>query len=122
VLRAFGAALPAAFALPLDAPNRPNVTCTVTKPLGAGGQIGGFMTTTRVSTTVLGECSAQVICQLPAIPGAAPGAPFSGANASTRALIGAIPAPSLIRRRSSAALWKRRRSRPQSLSRSKLHG
>jgi hypothetical protein len=82
--------------LPLDIPNTPNLTWTVTKPVAAGAQTDGFTATTRVSTMVRGEYSAQVTRQLPAIQGAAAGTPFVAASASKQALIGAIPTPSFL--------------------------
>jgi hypothetical protein len=57
--------------LPLDVPNTPNLTWTVTKPIDAGTQIDGFTATTRVSTMVQGQYTAQVTRQLPSIQGAA---------------------------------------------------
>jgi hypothetical protein len=39
--------------LPLDVPNTPNLTWTVTKPVAGGTQIDGFTATTRVSTMVV---------------------------------------------------------------------
>src|SRR5580692_1881798 len=59
--------------LPLDVPNTPNLTWTVTKPVAAGTQIDGFTATTRVSALVQGQYTAQVTRQLPAIQGAAAG-------------------------------------------------
>ena len=41
--------------LPVDVPNTPNLTWTVTKPVAAGAQIDGFSATTRVSMMVEGE-------------------------------------------------------------------
>jgi hypothetical protein len=78
--------------LPLDVPNTPNLTWTVTKPLAAGAQIDGFTATTRVSTMVQGEYTAQVTRQLPAIAGA----PGTAATASKQALIGALSTPSFL--------------------------
>jgi hypothetical protein len=75
--------------LPLDVPNTPNLTWTVTKPVAAGAQIDGFTATTRVGTMVQGEYSAQVTRQIPAVAGAA-------AKASKQALIGALPTPSFL--------------------------
>src|ERR1700722_2689354 len=46
--------------LPLDVPNTPNLTWTVTKPIAAGAQIDGFTATTRVRARVPGEYGAQV--------------------------------------------------------------
>ena len=78
--------------LPLDVPNTPNLTWTVTKPVAAGTQIDGFTATTRVSTMVQGEYTAQVTRQLPAIAGA----PSIAAKASKQALIGALSTPSFL--------------------------
>jgi hypothetical protein len=78
--------------LPVDVPNTPNLTWTVTKPLAAGAQIDGFTATTRVSTMVQGEYTAQVTRQLPAIAGA----PGTAAIASKQALIGALSTPSFL--------------------------
>jgi hypothetical protein len=43
--------------LPLDVPNTPNLTWTVTKPVAGGTQIDGFTATTRVGTMVQGALS-----------------------------------------------------------------
>lgn len=75
--------------LPLDVPNTPNLTWTVTKPVAGGAQIDGFTAITRVGTMVQGEYSAQVTRQIPAVPGAA-------AKPSKQALIGALPTPSFL--------------------------
>jgi len=75
--------------LPLDIPNTPNLTWTVTKPVSAGTQIDGFTATTRVSTMVQGEYSAELTRQLPAVQGAA-------AKASKQAVIGELPTPSFL--------------------------
>jgi hypothetical protein len=80
--------------LPVDVPNTPNLTWTVTKPVAAGAQIDGFTATTRVSTMVQGEYSAQVTRQSPAIQGSA--APAAAARASKQALIGTLPTPSFL--------------------------
>ena len=82
--------------LPLDVPNTPNLTWTVTKPVASGAQIDGFTATTHVSTMVHGEYSAQVTRQEPAIQGAT--AEMSGAAAQTskQALIGALATPSFL--------------------------
>jgi len=68
----------------------------VTKPVAAEGQIDGFAATTRVSRTVQGEYSAQVTRQLPAVQGAAAGAPGDATKASKQALIGALSTPSFL--------------------------
>jgi hypothetical protein len=77
---------------PVDVPNTPNLTWTVTKPVAAGAQIDGFTATTRVSAMVQGEYTAQVTRQLPAIQGAQGAA----AKSSKQALIGALPTPSFL--------------------------
>src|SRR5271154_4736353 len=59
--------------LPVDVPNTPNLTWTVTKPVTAGAQIDGFTATTRVSMMVEGEYSGEGTRQLPAIQGASGG-------------------------------------------------
>jgi hypothetical protein len=83
--------------LPLDVPNTPNLTWTVTKPVAGGTQIDGFTATTRVSTMVQGQYAAQVTRQLPAIQGAAAGGtPSVTAKASKEALISALPTPSFL--------------------------
>jgi hypothetical protein len=82
--------------LPVDVPNTPNLTWTVTKPVAAGVQIDGFTATTRVSAMVQGEYTAQVTRQLPAIKGAAAGTPGVAATASKQALIGVLPTPSFL--------------------------
>ena len=80
--------------LPLDVPNTPNLTWTVTKPVAAGSQTEGFSATTRVATMVQGQYSAQVTRQMPAIPGDAAVA----AKAVKQALLGSLPTPHLPRR------------------------
>jgi hypothetical protein len=82
--------------LPVDVPNTPNLTWTVTKPVAAGTQIDGFTATTHVSTMVLGQYTAQVTRQLPAIQNATSGTPGSAATASKQALIGELPTPSFL--------------------------
>jgi hypothetical protein len=83
--------------LPLDVPNTPNLTWTVTKPVAGGTQIEGFTATTRVGTMVQGQYSAQVTRQLPAIQGAAAGGtPSVTAKASKQAVISVLPTPSFL--------------------------
>jgi hypothetical protein len=83
--------------LPLDVPNTPNLTWTVTKPVAGGTQIDGFTATTRVGTTVQGQYAAQVTRQSPAIQGAAAGGTASAtAKASKQAVISALPTPSFL--------------------------
>jgi hypothetical protein len=83
--------------LPLDVPNTPNLTWTVTKPVAGGTQIDGFTATTRVGTMVQGQYSAQVTRQLPAIQGAAAGGtPSVTAKASKQAVISVLPTPSFL--------------------------
>lgn len=78
--------------LPVDVPNTPNLTWTVTKPVTAGGQIDGFTATTRVGTTVRGEYTAQVTRESPTVAGI-PGVP---AASTKQALIGLLPTPSFL--------------------------
>ena len=83
--------------LPLDVPNTPNLTWTVTKPVAGGTQIDGFTATTRVGTMVQGQYAAQVTRQLPAIQGAAAGGtPSATAKAPKQAVISALPTPSFL--------------------------
>ncbi len=82
--------------LPLDVPNTPNLTWTVTKPVAAGVQIDGFTATTRVSKMVQGQYTAQVTRQAPAIRGVAAGTPGAATMVSKQALIGAISTPSFL--------------------------
>jgi hypothetical protein len=82
--------------LPLDVPNTPNLTWTVTKPVATGSQIDGFTATTHVSEMVQGEYSAQVTRRLPAVQGAAVGMPVAVAKSSKQALIGSLPTPSFL--------------------------
>ena len=79
--------------LPLDVPNTPNLTWTVTKPVAGGTQTDGFTATTRVGTMVQGQYSAQVTRQSPAIQG---GTPSVAAKASKQAVISAVPTPSFL--------------------------
>lgn len=81
--------------LPVDVPNTPNLTWTVTKPVAAGAQLDGFTATTRVAGMVKGEYSAQLTQQLPAVKGAAAG-PAVAAGASKQALIGTLPTPGFL--------------------------
>jgi hypothetical protein len=78
--------------LPVDVPGTPNLTWAVTKPVAAGARIDGFTATTRVSTTVEGEYTAQITTQLPAVAGAAGVA----ARASKQAVIGMLPTPTFL--------------------------
>jgi hypothetical protein len=83
--------------LPLDVPNTPNLTWTVTKPVAGGTQIDGFTATTRVGAMVQGQYAAQVTRQLPAMQGAAAGGtPSVMAKASKQAVISALPTPSFL--------------------------
>ena len=82
--------------LPVDVPNTPNLTWTVTKPVAAGVQVDGFTATTRVGTMVQGQYTAQVTRQSPAIKGVAAGTPGAAAAESKQALIGTLPTPSFL--------------------------
>ena len=77
--------------LPLDVPNTPNLTWTVTKPVAAGAQIDGFSATTRVGTMVQGQYSAQVTRQQPPVQGAA-----AAAKSAKQAVLGALPTPTFL--------------------------
>jgi hypothetical protein len=82
--------------LPLDVPNTPNMTWTVTKPVAAGVQVDGFTATTRVGTMVQGQYTAQVTRQSPAIKGAPAGTTGAASMLSKQALIGTLPTPSFL--------------------------
>ena len=81
--------------LPVDVPNTPNLTWTVTKAVAGGSQIDGFTATTRVPTTVEGEYSAQETRPLPAVQGMPAGGPARPAT-SKQAVIGTLPTPSFL--------------------------
>ena len=78
--------------LPVDVPNTPNLTWTVTKPVAGGTQIDGFSATTRVGAMVQGEYSAQTTRLLPKIEGA----PDVAARDTKQAQIGLLPTPSFL--------------------------
>jgi hypothetical protein len=82
--------------LPVDIPNTPNLTWTVTKPVAGGLEIDGFTATTRVSGMVQGEYTAQVTRQLPAIKGVAAETPGAATKESKQALIGLLPSPTFL--------------------------
>jgi hypothetical protein len=82
--------------LPLDVPTTPNLTWTVTKPVAAGVQIDGFTASTRVSTMVQGQYTAQVTRQAPPTRGVAPGTPGAAPMVSKQALIGTLPTPTFL--------------------------
>jgi hypothetical protein len=82
--------------LPLDIPDTPNLTWTVTKPVTGGVQIDGFTATTCVSGMVQGEYTALVTRQAPAVQAAAAGTPGAAAGATKQALIGTLPTPSFL--------------------------
>jgi hypothetical protein len=82
--------------LPLDVPNTPNLTWTVTKSVATGSQIDGFTATTHVSEVVEGEYSAQVTRQSSAVLGAATGIPAALAKLSKQALIDSLPTPGFL--------------------------
>ena len=81
--------------LPVDVPNTPNLTWTVTKPVAAGAQVDGFTAITRVPTTVEGEYSAQITRQAPA-PKLPAGTSALPAAPTKQALIGLLPTPSFL--------------------------
>jgi hypothetical protein len=82
--------------LPVDIPNTPNLTWTVTKPVEGGTQVDGFSATTHVGTMVQGEYTAQVTLQSPAIKGVAAGVPGAAATETQQAVIGMITTPKLL--------------------------
>jgi hypothetical protein len=82
--------------LPVDVPGTPNLTWTVTKPVAAGAQIDGFTATTRVSTMVEGEYTAQITRQSPAVRGVAAGTLGATIIESKQALIGWLPTPKFL--------------------------
>ena len=81
--------------LPVDVPNTPNLTWTVTKPVTAGAQIDGFTAVTRVGTAVQGEYSSQITRQSPETKVSA-GMPAIAAGSNKQALIGLLPTPSFL--------------------------
>ena len=81
--------------LPLDVPNTPNLTWTVTKTVAGGQQVDGFTATTRVATMVQGEYSAQVTRQASPVEGASM-TTAGGTGDSKQALIGVVPTPSFL--------------------------
>ena len=81
--------------LPVDVPNTPNLTWTVTKPVSGGEQVEGFTATTRVGAMVQGAYSALVTRSTPAIQGPST-TPPNGDGTSKQAVIGAITTPSLL--------------------------
>lgn len=81
--------------LPVDVPNTPNLTWTVTKPVTAGTQVDGFTAVTRVGTMVQGEYSAQITHQSPATKVATGMSPVAAAP-TKQALIGLLPTPSFL--------------------------
>ena len=66
------------------------------KPVAARVQIEGFAATTRVSTMVQGQYTAQVTRQLPAVRGVAAGTAGAAAIESKQALIRTLPIPSSL--------------------------
>ena len=81
--------------LPVDVPNTPNLTWTVTKPVTAGAPIDGFTAVTRVGTAVQGEYSSQITRQSPETRVPA-GMPAIAAASDKQALIGLLPTPSFL--------------------------
>ena len=78
--------------LPVDVPNTPNLTWTVTKAVTAPAQIEGFSATTHVVAVVDGEYSAQQTLQQPVVPGASAVA----AKPTKQSVIGSLPTPSFL--------------------------
>ena len=81
--------------LPVDVPNTPNLTWTVTKPVAGGEQVEGFTATTRIGTVVQGEYSAQVTRPAPVLQEPS-SAPPTGDTTSKQAVIGTITTPSFL--------------------------
>lgn len=81
---------------PIDIPNTPNLTWTVTKPVAAGTQVDGFTATTRMTGTTQGQYAAQVTRQVPAVKGVAAGSPLAAAQPVKQALIGPLPTPTFL--------------------------
>ena len=82
--------------LPVDVPNTPNLTWSVTKPVAAGTQVDGFTATTRVKTVISGEYSAQLTRQLPAVQGGLVDAATMSGTSPKQAVIGSLPTPSFL--------------------------
>ena len=78
--------------LPLDVPNTPNLTWTVTKAVPANTMVDGFTATTSVGTSVQGEYSAQVTRTVAAAKGLAGASPTE----VKQAVIGMLPMPSFL--------------------------
>ena len=78
--------------LPVDVPNTPNLTWTVTKAVTAPAQIEGFSATTHMPTSVEGEYSAQQTLQQPGVQGVS----ATATKETKQAIIGTIPTPSFL--------------------------
>ena len=78
--------------LPVDVPNTPNLTWTAAKPIAAGAMIEGFAATTKASSIIEGQYSAQLTVQTPATKGA----PARTEKPSKQALIGLLPTPGFL--------------------------
>ncbi|MCW6512206.1 hypothetical protein [Lichenifustis flavocetrariae] len=81
--------------MPLDVPNTPNLTWTVTSR-SRRAQVDGFTATTRVNTTIQGEYSAQVTRNPSAVQVEASSTPAVTRQSSKQALIGMLPTPSFL--------------------------
>jgi hypothetical protein len=81
---------------PIDIPNTPNLTWTVTKPVAAGVQVAGFTATTRMAGTTQGQYSAQVTREMPVVKGVPAGSPLAAAQSVKQALIGPLPTPTFL--------------------------
>ncbi len=78
--------------LPLDVPNTPNLTWTVTKAVAPNTMVDGFTATTHVGTSVQGEYSAQATRTVAAATGLASANPTEVKQAT----IGMLPTPSFL--------------------------
>ncbi len=78
--------------LPLDVPNTPNLTWTVTKAVAPNTMVDGFTATTSVGTSVQGEYSVQATRTVAAATG------LTGANPTEvkQATIGMLPTPTFL--------------------------
>jgi hypothetical protein len=78
--------------LPLDVPNTPNLTWTVTKAVPANVTVEGFTATTTVATSVQGQYAAQTTRSAPAASGLATANPI----AVKQATISTLPTPTFL--------------------------
>ena len=84
--------------MPLDVPDTPNLTWTVTKPVAGGTQIDGFTATTRMGHDGGGQYAAAGHAPIAGDPLALllVGRHAITAKASKQAVISALPTPSFL--------------------------